>query len=351
MADLSTTYLGLSLRNPIVVSSSGLTGSLKGVEKCAAAGAGAIVLKSLFEEQIAAEIGALGASTENAAYGEGAEYLRGLGMALGPHDYLELVKAARGAVDVPVIASLNCVSPGRWGEYARQLESAGAAAIELNVALMPTRARQSAAEIEELYYRVLHEAKERVTIPVAVKLGPYFSSFAQFAERLTRDRAEAPDFMVGWCGGKPAGGRIVWSGADGLVLFNRFYPFDIDIDRLQAVAGSPYSSPAEIHTSLRWISLLAGRVDADLAAATGVHEGSDAIKQLLAGAAVVQVCSTLYRNGFDRLGRMLEEIAAWMDAHGFATIGEFRGRLSQARSDHPEEHERLQYIRLFGGRG
>ena len=349
MADLTTEYLGLSLRNPLVVASCGLTGSLDGVRRCAQAGAGAVVLKSLFEEQIAAELGELEGSAELSAYGEGEEYLQRYGMALGPREYLELVAAARREVAIPVIPSLNCVRAGRWGEYAAQLERAGAAALELNIALMPTRPGQAGPEVEETYFRILHEVKSRVRIPVAVKLGPWFTAFARFAERLSRDRAQAPEFMVGWCGSSPEERRIVWRGADALVLFNRFYQFDIDLERLQPVAGNPYSTSAELHTSLRWVALLAGRLDCQLAAATGIHTGADVLKQLLAGATVVQLCSTLYRNGLEQLGRLAGELAAWMETRGFSRLDDFRGRLSQARSDQPDDFERLQYIRLFGG--
>lgn len=349
MADLSTTYMGLSLRNPVVVASSGLTGTLKGVVKCAEAGAGAIVLRSLFEEQIAAEAGALGRFADVAAPGEGADYLQSYGMALGPRDYLKLVREAKGAVAVPVIASLNCISHEHWIDYAARLAATGADGIELNIALMPTHAHLDAATVEEHYFRILHEVKARITIPVALKVGPFFSAFAHFSDRLGHDRAEAPDFSVGWFGPSTTPGKIVWRGADALVLFNRFYPFDIDIERLQSATGSPWSSPAEIHTSLRWISLLAGRVGCDLAAATGIHDGYDAVKQLLAGATVVQVCSTLYQNGLGRIGQMLAQIEEWMQAHGFTSLNEFRGRLSQLRSGRPASHERLQYIKLLGG--
>lgn len=349
MADLSTTYMGLTLRNPIVVASSGLTGTLKGVVKCAEAGAGAIVLKSLFEEQIAAETGALGRFADAGAPGEGADYLQSYGMALGPRDYLKLVREAKEAVAVPIIASLNCISHEHWVDYAIQLAGAGADALELNVALMPTQAHLDAVAIEERYFRILQEVKARVAIPVSLKIGPFFSAFAHFSDRLGHDRTEAPDFSVGWFGPSTTPGKIVWRGADALVLFNRFYPFDIDIERLQAATGSPYSNPDEIHTSLRWISILAGRVGCDLAAATGIHDGHDAVKQLLAGATVVQVCSTLYKNGLGRIGQMLAQIEDWMPAHGFASLNEFRGRLSQLRSGRPASHERVQYVRLLGG--
>lgn len=351
MVDLTTTYMGLNLSNPVVVSSSGLTNSLKGVVKGAEAGAGAIVLKSLFEEQIAAETGALGRFTDAGAPGEGAEYLQSYGMALGPRDYLRLVREAKQAVAVPVIASLNCISPEHWIDYATQLAGAGADALELNIALMPTQPHLDGATVEEHYCRILQAIKACISIPVALKIGPYFSAFAHLADRLSHNRTEAPEFTVGWFGPNTTPGKVIWQRADALVLFNRFYPFDIDLDDLQPATGSPYSTSAEIHTSLRWISLLAGRVGCDLAAATGIHDGHDAVKQLLAGATVVQVCSTLYKNGFGRIGQMLEQIEDWMQAHGFSSVPEFRGQLSQLRSERPTSHERLQYVKLLGGGG
>lgn len=346
MVDLSTSYMGIPLNNPLIVSSSGMTGHLEGVEKCAAAGAGAIVLKSLFEEQIAAETDLL-SSADISERTEAYEYLQGYGMELGPQDYLQLVKDAKKSVDIPIIASLNCISSARWANYATKLESAGADAIELNVGLMPTRAKQAGPEVLEQYFKILHDVKFRVKIPVAMKVGPYFTSFANFADRLSHDRAEAPPFAAGRRGMTREEGKISWQGVDGLVLFNRFYKFDIDIDKLELVHGNPFSTPAEIHYTLRWLSLLAGKVDCDLAGNTGIHDGRDVIKAILAGAKVVQVCSTLYQNGLEQLSIMQEQIQAWMREHDHSKLCEFRGLLSQARSKHPEHHERLQYIKLF----
>ncbi len=349
MIDLSTTYMGLALPNPLVVASSSLTGNLAGVKLAAESGAGAIVLKSLFEEQITAETIALGKHAEHAGHTEAAEYLQGYGMTLGPQAYLRLIKEAVKAVDVPIIASINCFSRSNWSDYATKIAAAGAAAIELNIGLLPTRSAQQGRAIEERCYQILREVKQQVDIPVALKLGPYFSSFAEVADHLGRDRVEAPPFTVGWCGPGENSGKIVWHKADALVLFNRFYQLDIDIDNLELVAGNPLSSPSEINTALRWIALLHKRIDSDLAATTGIHDARDAIKQLLAGATVVQLCSTLMINGFSQIGLMLKEIEDWMQTHDFTSIAEFRGRLSQAQSEHPENYERLQYIKLFVG--
>ncbi len=347
MADLSTSYMGIQLTNPIVVASSSLTGSLDGVRNCAAAGAGAIVLKSMFEEQIAAETRQLSSYAELSEHGEAYDYLQGYGMELGPQDYLQLVKDAKQAVSVPIIASLNCVSSDRWADYAAKLEAAGADAIELNVGLMPTRAKQLGPDIVDQYLQILHRVKKQAKIPVAMKVGPYFTSFANFADRISHDRAEAPAYSVGWFGRNNETGEITWRGVDALVLFNRFYKLDIDVDKLELVHGNPYSSSEEIHYTLRWLSLLSGKVGCDLAGNTGIHDGRDAVKALLAGAKVVQICSTLYLNGLEQIGKIQEQMEAWMDEHGYRKLADFRGQLSQVRSDQPKDFERLQYIKLF----
>jgi dihydroorotate dehydrogenase (fumarate) len=349
MSDLSTSYMGLPLRNPIVVSSSGLTGTLKGICKCAAAGAGAIVLKSLFEEQIAAEINQLNQYADISGHGEAYEYIQGYGVELGPQEYLQLVSDAKAAVDIPIIASLNCVSSERWADYAKKLEQAGADAIELNVGLMPTHAKQAGPAVVDEYFRILHKVKAQVKIPVAMKVGPYFTSFANFADRLSHDRAEAPAYSVGWFGKNQEVGKTTWQGVDAMVLFNRYYRFDIDIDKLELKHGMTYSSPAENHYSLRWLSLLSGRVGCDLAGNTGIHDGRDAVKAILAGATVVQICSTLYLNGLKQINIIQQQIQDWMAEHGHENLSDFRGKLSQARSQNPEKHERLQYIKLFVG--
>lgn len=349
MIDLTTRYMGLELQNPLVVSSCGLTRTVQGIEKCAEAGAGAIVLKSLFEEQITAETAELTGRAGAAGHSETVDYLQGYGRALGPREYLQLVKDAKQAVATPIIASINCVTAERWAEYARQLADAGADALEVNIGFLPNNADLTGAMVEERYERILHAVRSQVELPVALKLGPFFSSFAQLAHRLGNDRVSGPPFTVGWCGPGANEKETTWRGADALVLFNRFYQFDIDIETLALVAGNPYSTPAELHLPLRWISLLAGRVNCDLAASTGVHDGLDTIKQLLAGATVVQLCSTLYRNGLGRIDLILEQLREWMLRHGFARPEEFRGSLSQLRSDRPGDHERLQYIKALVG--
>ena len=349
MADLSTTYMGLALENPILVASSNLTGSVEGVRRCAESGAGAVVLKSLFEEQIIAEINTLSQYTEYSGAAEAHDYLQGYGIELGPKDYLQLISEAKKAVPIPLIASLNCISDTRWADYAIKLENAGADAIELNVGIMPTQVKQAGPAIIDQYLRILYEVKRRVRIPVAMKVGPYFTNFANFVDRLSHDRAEAPAYSVGWFGKNQQVGNLTWKGVDGLVLFNRYYRFDIDIETMELTHGNPFSSSSESHETLRWLSLLAGKAGCDLAGTTGVHTGEDVVKAILAGAKVVQVCSTLYLNGLGQIGRMKEVLACWMDEHGYAKLCDMRGKLCQKLSQQPEYHERLQYIKLLSG--
>jgi dihydroorotate dehydrogenase (fumarate) len=325
MADLSTGYMGLKLRNPLIVASCSLTNTVEGVQRCADAGAGAVVLKSLFEEQIEADTREVERHVWLAGHSEAYDYVRKIGIETGAQDYLDLLEKAKQAVSVPVIASLNCITPGWWTDYAKKIEAAGADAIELNVAILPSDPRRSGNDIEQLYYHIVEDVKKNVKIPIAVKIGPYFTSMASIVSELSD------------------------KGAAALVLFNRFYQVDINIDRLGLVPGYRFSAPEEINFSLRWISLLAGRVKCDLAATTGVHDASGVIKQLLAGAATVQVCSTLYIHGIGHIANMLSNIVAWMQKHHFESVADFRGRLSQKDSDRPELYERLQYIKALVG--
>ncbi|MDZ7337935.1 MAG: dihydroorotate dehydrogenase-like protein [candidate division KSB1 bacterium] len=325
MADLSTTYMGLALSNPFVVASCRLTATLEGIRRCEEAGAGAVVLKSLFEEQIDVDTRELEAQSWLTGHAEAFEYVRGMGMALGPREYVTLIEEAKKAVSIPIIASLNCVEGRWWGEYAAQLASAGADSIELNISLIPADTRRTAAEVEQHFYEVVDQVKAKVTVPLAVKIGPYFTSLPHVAKELA-DR-----------------------GAAALVLFNRFYQMDIDVERLTIVAGNRLSSPEEIHLPLRWIALLAGRFDTDLAASTGIHDGKGAVKAFLAGAKVVQLCSTLYKNGLAQIGRIRQEVEAWLQSHGYHSVEEIRGLLSQERSEKPELYLRLQYIKALTG--
>ena len=325
MADLTTRYVGLELRNPLMVASCSLTKSVEGVERCAGAGAGAVVLKSLFEEQIQTEAVEMEEHLWLYGHSEAFEYVSKMAMPLGPRDYLKLIEDSKAKVSIPVIASLNCISPRWWTDYAKQIAAAGADALELNVSVMPSDPERTSEDIEKIHLDIVGSLKEAIDIPIAVKIGPHFTSIARMANRLAEQ------------------------GASALVLFNRFYQIDIDTEKIDLAPGVRFSTPDEASLPLRWIGLLAGRINCDLAATTGVHDSTGFVKQLLAGATAVQVCSSLYINGVEQIGRILSGVEAWMKECGFKSVDDFRGRLSQAESEHPELYERLQYIKAFVG--
>ncbi|HET6451350.1 MAG TPA: dihydroorotate dehydrogenase-like protein [Spirochaetia bacterium] len=326
MPDLSTTYMGLRLKNPLVAGSSGLTGTVDGLKKLEAGGAAAVVLKSIFEEEIAAEYDdAVSRAARKGMSLESYDYydyeVRGAHVA----QYVELVRQARSAVSIPVIASVNCTWSHEWVSFARDLEQAGAHGLELNMFFLPSDLSRSSAESEEAYLSVVDRVLKQVKIPVALKISPSFSNLAQMIGRLSK------------------------TGVAGLVLFNRFYSVDFDIDAMTVTGSGTLSSPAEAAGPLRWIALMARRVSCDLAASTGVHDGAGLIKMLLAGARAVQAASCFYLHGPGCAAAMLAELSAWMDRHGFSTLADFRGRLSQAESVNPGVYERVQYMKHYAG--
>ncbi len=331
MANLTVKYLGLELKSPFLVSSCGLTRTMRGIRQCAAAGASAVVLESLFEEQIDSELGvgsaARASSEEIAIHPEAADYLNELGKTYAPHSYLELIQQARSELDIPVIASVNCVSARWWSDYARQIETAGADALELNIALMPRQVDHEAAGLESRIYDIIKGVRDQVSLPITVKIGPYFTSL--------------PRVIAG----------ITAAGANGVVLFNRFYQLDIDPEAEELVGGYQFSSEHEIYLPLRWVSILAPQVNCDISASTGVHSGLAGAKMILAGANVVQVASVLYTRKVKHLTTMIEEFDAWMERRGYATVAEARGHLMQSETYNPEALERLQYIKALTGAG
>jgi len=321
--DISARYLGLELRNPLVASASPLASTADGVKRLAGAGVAAVVLPSLFEEELrrqAAQDAALAqAGTES--FAESLSYFPDETDAEpGPRQYLSLVERAVAAVDVPVIASLNGVTTGGWTDYASALEQAGAAAIELNIYHFPADPLTAGRDVEQRHIDILTTVKAVVGVPVAVKLSPYFSSVGEVAVRLDR------------------------AGADGLVLFNRFMQPDIDPESLAVTAGFGLSSPAEARLPRAWIALLAGRVDASLAASTGVEDAADVAAYLLAGADVVMTTSALLRHGAEHATALLGGLTAWMTRKGFRTLDDLRGKLA-IPADHGEAaRERASYV-------
>jgi len=326
--DLTTSYLGLRLNNPVVVSSCGLTETVEGVRRCADAGAGAVVLKSIFEEEIDMEAEDRVQATESATWHpEAAEYLERFGREESVEHYLKLIREAKEAVSIPVIASVHCASDGKWTEFATRVQKAGADALELNVFVLPADPRRDAKANDKVYFNVARKVIRKVSIPVALKIGPYFSGLSKTVVELSR------------------------TGIRGLVLFNRFFRIDFDIEERKVVPARLFSSPDEIVLPLRWISILSGRVGCDLAASTGIHDGAGIVKQLLAGAAATQVCSALYENEIEHLGTMLEQLRSWMGRHGYETIDAFRGKMRQGNADNPAAHERVQFMRAITGVG
>lgn len=328
MADLSTKYLGLNLRNPIVVGSSGLTDSLKNVIEMENNGAGAVVLKSIFEEQILieAERKLKKAQEDSMIYADHSETFDYIDVHVKEKEltsYLNMIVEAKRKIHIPVIASINAISATEWTAFARQIEQAGADALELNIFVLPFNFEKSASDNEQVYYNILKKVKSLVKIPVSVKISPYFSNLGSVILKLEEN------------------------GADGVVLFNRFSSPDIDINKLKVTTSDILSTPHDMAYSLRWIAIMSKRVNMSLAASTGVHDGEAVIKQLLAGATVTQVTSALYKHGPAYLSTILNYLTDWMEDRGFNYIDQFRGKLSQSATDNPDVYERMQFMRYF----
>jgi dihydroorotate dehydrogenase (fumarate) len=325
--NLTTTYMGLELRNPLVASASPLSNTIAGVRLLADCGVGAIVLYSLFEEEVRreAEQNAAWAEAGTESFAESLSYFpEGAGADPGPRPYLSLLERAVAAVDIPVIASLNGVTAGGWTDYAAALEQAGAAAIELNIYHPLGDLQLSGRDIEQRHVEILTTVKAVVSVPVAVKLHPYFSSIAEMALRLDR------------------------AGADGLVLFNRFLQPDIDPETLNVTSGFGLSHPAEARLPRAWIALLAGRVRASLAATTGVDDASDVAKYLLAGADVIMTASALIRHGPAHATVLLDGLSSWMSRKGFSNLADVRGLLSVPAAVDGSASERAGYVSVLG---
>ena len=324
--DISTTYLGLTLPSPVIAGSSGLTGSVDKIAAFARHGAGAVVLKSIFEEEIyfeqediIKEAEADGVNLDQFDYYD--FHLKGQKL----DRYIKLIADAKKAVSIPVIASINCVYSHEWTAFAHQLQKAGADALELNMFFLPSDFERTAREQEDAYFEIIDKITSAVSIPVALKISYYFSNLGPMIQRLSR------------------------TGVAGLVLFNRFFSPDIDIESFKIKPSFVFSNPAEVALSLRWIGIMAQKVDCDLVASTGVHDGAALIKQILAGAKAVQAVSSLYQKGPAHIETMLADLKAWMQRHNFASLYDFRGRMSQEAASNPAVYERVQFMHYFGG--
>jgi len=310
MPNLETRYMGLKLKNPIIVASSGLTNSIEKIKELENAGAGAVVLKSIFEEQINNEVNHLINRDPQNQYPEAEDYIWNYTRNNSITRHLNLLSEAKKETEIPIIASINCMSASEWTVFAKDFENAGADALELNLFFVPTDRHKSAEEIEQLYLKVVAEVKKNVRIPVSVKIGFYYTNLVAMADKL------------------------VANGANALVLFNRFYEPDINIEKMELTASEVFSSPSDIRRSLRWIGLISSQLQkVEIAAGTGIHDGEAVIKQILAGAQVTQVCSSIYINGSQIIPGMLSELTSFMKKWNFKKIEDFRGRLSYSQEN------------------
>ena len=341
MTDLSTKYMGFNLKSPIIAGSSGITNTVQNIKHIAKAGAGAVVIKSIFEEQTNHDIDNL--INKNADknimpfvqgfedimnsrsydYAEATDYLRDYAKEHTLVEYLNFVEEAKKSVDIPVIASINCVFAYNWHYFAKRLESAGADAIELNLMMLPSDLKRTSEENEEFYDDVIKVVREYTNLPISIKIGYYFSSLGKKLIEISK------------------------SGISGMVLFNRPYSPDINLDTFEITQSNIFSDPHEYSQSLRWISILSDKTECDLAAATGVHDSDSAIKLLLAGANAVQVTSALYKHGIDYISTLNAGIENWMKSKNFTNINDFRGKLSQKNLENPAAYERVQFMKFY----
>ncbi|MDR3705612.1 MAG: dihydroorotate dehydrogenase-like protein [Paludibacteraceae bacterium] len=338
MANLSVKYLGLDLKSPVIVGSCGLTNSIANLKKIEEAGAGAVVLKSIFEEQIQLESEARSHSDKDQmpswntafdeiisknpfAYEEALSYVLSYAKENTLNEYLAFVSEAKKALKIPVIASVNCISSFDWADFSKRIQQAGADAIELNIYILPSDFNKTTVEIEDVYGNIIREVKKFVSIPVSLKIGYYFSGLANSVKTISE------------------------SGIEGLVLFNRPFTPDIDIEKISLTNTSILSNGDEYLTTLRWIAILSGKAGCDLVASTGIHNYETVVKQLLAGATAVEVASVLYKNGIDSISNLNEGLASWMDRQGFKTIAEFNGKLNKQNLGNLAAYERVQFMK------
>jgi len=324
--NLTTNYLGLLLKNPIVASSSPLSHTVDSIRRLEDAGAAAVVMYSLFEEQIGFDSYYIDYHLTQGidSYAESISYFPDMqSYNVGPDEYLNLIRRAREAVDIPIIGSLNGTSVGGWTDYAALIEEAGADALELNIYYLPTNVEISGIEVERLYLEILSAVREVVTIPIAVKLSPFFSSTANMASRLADH------------------------GADGLVLFNRFYQPDFDLENLEVAPRLVLSNSDELRLPLRWVAILYGRLSVDLAITSGIHTSHDVIKGLMAGAKVTMMASELLQNGVRRIGQVLNELVTWLNEHEYESVTQMIGAMSQKHCAEPAAFERANYMKML----
>lgn len=321
MQNLEVSYLGLRLKNPVIVSSSGLTSSLSRIVELERMGAGAIVIKSLFEEQIDSEAAALNYYSD---YPEASDYLAEYTRHHSLAQHMELISEAKKHCSIPIIASINCVTSGEWTTFAKKIQDAGADALELNIFLLPLEKESNTLDIEKRYLDIVSKVCASITIPVSVKIGPNFTNIPAMVREL------------------------YYRGAKGVVMFNRFFEPDIDIEKMRMVSADVFSRPSEFRSILRWLAISSAAVECvDYAATTGIHDGESAVKALLAGASVVEICSTLYQNGNSAITVIQSYMKAWMHRHGYTHVEDFIGKMNYANITNPVAYERAQFMRYF----
>ena len=326
MVDLTSSYMGLTLKSPVVPSASPLSSDLDTIKRMEDAGAGAVVLHSLFEEQIELETAAMDHYLEHGteSYAEALSYFPQVDeYRRGPDEYVEHIRKAKEAVDIPIIPSLNGVSAGGWTSYAQKFEEAGADGLELNVYYIPTDFSLMSYDVEDIYVKLLKEVKKQLSIPVAVKMSPYFSAMPHMASMLDAE------------------------GADALVMFNRFYQPDFDIEELEVTPNLLLSTPVEMRLPLRWIAILYGHMDCSMALTSGIHSYKDVIKAIMAGADVANVCSVLLKEGVGKISELVDGMSAWMDEHEYESVQQMKGSMSQQSVPEPAAFERANYMKVL----
>jgi dihydroorotate dehydrogenase (fumarate) len=321
MINLETSFMGLRLRNPLIVSSCSLTNSLENILKFEENGIGAVVIKSIFEEQINYEINSL---LSDSSYPEAVDYMQIYAKNNSMNEYLQLLENAKKQTNIPIIASINCISSVDWTDFARKIVSSGADALELNIHILPTDRNISSREHEQRYFDIIQNVKKKVSAPILIKIGQNFTNLIQFVDLLLA------------------------SGANGVTLFNRFYQPDIDIDNFEMTSSTIFSHPDDLRFSLPWVGVISGKIPhIEISASTGIHDGKAVIKQLLAGAQTVQISSTIYKNGTEVIVTMLSELTNWMKINQFDSVSEFRGRMNSKRISDPAIYERTQFMKYF----
>ncbi len=321
---LSVEYMGLKLRNPIIIGSSGLSKNIEGVKKLYENGAGAIVLKSLFEEQIIAEAtkGVLQVPNNHT---EMYDYIKNYTRENSIDDYLDLIKKSKESTTIPIIASINCVSNTEWISFAKKIQNSGADALELNISFLPSDDSINSKSIEKKYFEIVKRVKKQISIPLSLKMSYFSAGLSNLIKELS------------WT-----------NNIDSFILFNRFYSPDIDIDTFKFRAANTFSQSSELTTSLRWIALLSNKINKPLIPSTGIHTAEDVIKQILVGAQAVQIVSSIYKNGAEQIPVILEDLKKWMQKNNYNSLNDFRGKLHYQNTNN-EQFERIQFMKYYGG--